>query len=471
MKKSFVGAWIIVLMLISFLASCAPGTSPTSILTALPTARKTSIPATSTPIPTHAAADSPVDIEKLDGLQIRFLHPWTGDTLDLLYQMVDQFNQTNEWGIHVIMFAPGSAARVSENVNEELANDIASNVLVAPVSLLLAIDEQHQQVVNLATYAASPSYGMESSLVSDFNKVFWNEGFVDGKLLGIPAQRSALLLVYNSTWGKELGFTAMPETEEDFREQVCVANASFKRDADTTNDGLGGWILNMDAFSVLNWLLAFGADPYSTGKFVFSTPAGQEALTYLYTLKADACAWTNRTSADAERFSRREALVYSLWMQDLDRQVEAMARAGSEDDWAVMTYPGGENGSVLTQGSSYAVLHKDAASDLAAWLFIRWLAQPAQQSRLLTAMGTLPLGSDVMTRMAGYGAENPYWLQTVRSLNQFTIPPVTADWQVIAPVLEDAAWQLWMGGTIEEGIPDVLSQMDDLAVELSERYP
>jgi len=471
LKKSFVGVWMIVLMQISFLASCAPGTPPTSIVTTAPTAETLISPATSTPTPPIAAAGLSVDIKKLDGLQIRFLHPWTGDTLALLYQMVDQFNQTNEWGIHVIMTAPGSAARVSEKINEELANDIASNVLVAPVSLLLAIDEQHQQVVDLTTYAASPSYGLDSSRVGDFNEVFWNEGLVDGKLLGIPAQRSALVMVYNSTWGKELGFTTMPETEQDFREQVCAANASFKKDADTTNDGLGGWILNMDAVSMLNWLRAFGADPYRSGEFVFSTTAGQEALTYLYTLKADACAWTNRTSADAERFSRREALVYALWMQDLDRQVEVMARAGSEDDWAVMAYPDGENGSVLTQGSSYAVLHKDAASDLAAWLFIRWLAQPAQQSRLLTAMGTLPLGSDVMTLMVDYGAENPYWLQTVRSLDQFTTPPVTADWQVIAPVLEDAAWQLWMGGIIEEGIPDVLLQMDDLAAELSERYP
>jgi hypothetical protein len=73
--------------------------------------------------------------------------------------------------------------------------------------------------------------------------------------------------------------------------------------------------------------------------------------------------------------------------------------------------------------------------------------------------------------MEEYGAEHPHWLQIVNSLTRFTTPPVNADWQVIAPVLEDAHWQLWMGGTKEDEITGLLAQMDDLAVELAERYP
>jgi len=43
--------------------------------------------------------------------------------------------------------------------------------------------------------------------------------------------------------------------------------------------------------------------------------------------------------------------------------------------------------------------------------------------------------------------------------------------RVIAPVLEDAAWQLWMTEITQEQIPEILVQMDDLAQELSERQP
>jgi len=460
-----------VIMLITGLAGCAPQPAAPADPSASPIAPGTSTPVASTTTPTPAGTDTVVDLAGLEGLQIRFLHPWTGATLDLLYQMVDQFNQTNEWGVHVIMVAPGSAAQVTERLNEELANDIASNVLVAPVNQLLAIDEKHQLVVDLSSYVSSTSFGMETTLIEDYNQVFWNEGFAEGKLFGIPAQRTALVMAYNGSLGKELGYSGIPLTLEEFRERACAANAIFKKDEDTTNDGLGGWIISSEAASVHNWLLSFGADPYQEGEYDFSTPAAQLALTYLYNLKVDACAWTNRSAADADRFAKREALVYSLWLQDLDRQVDAMARNGSEDEWEVMAYPGEENGRLLTLGSSYAVLHKDADSDLAAWLFMRWLAQPAQQARLLAAMGTLPLTSHVMTYMTDYGIDHPYWLKTVSRYTRFTTPPVDADWQVIAPVLEDAAWQVWMGGISEADIPAVLSQMDGLAVELSERYP
>ncbi len=464
-------AILMVIVFITGFAACVPQPTAVMEVTSSPTAMATTITASSTATPKPADSDLDVDIAKLEGLQIKFIHPWTGETLDLLHQMVDQFNQTNEWGIHVIMTAPGSAAMVTSRITEELANNIASNVLVAPVSQLLAIDEEHELVVDLSLYTASASYGMEASLMEDFNPIFWGEGLVNEKLVGIPAQRSALLMAYNSSWGKELGFNEVPGSIEEFREQVCAANASFRKDEDATNDGFGGWIINMDSASVHNWLLAFGADPLNDGEYSFSTPAAQKAFSYLYDLKVEACAWTNRSSTDAERFVQREALVYSLWMQDLGRQVDAMTRTDSKDQWLVMAHPGMEDGMLLTQGSSFAVLHQDAERDLAAWLFIRWLSQPAQQSRLLATQGTLPLSAAALAQMGDYGVEHPFWQQTVTKFTQYTTPPVDADWQVIAPVLEDAAWQLWMGGVSAEGLPDVLAQMDELVVELSERYP
>lgn len=471
MKKVISTASILVVIILMALVSCTPQQVPAVDVSATPTVVKTAAITATTATPIPAEPDIEVDLSKLEGLQIRFMHPWTGETLELLHRMVDQFNQTNEWGIHVIMSAPGSAAQVTAKINEELSNNIASNVLVAPVSQLLALDEKHGLVVDLSPYAGSASFAMDSSLVDDFNPTFWDEGQLGEKLYGIPAQKSALLMVFNNSWGKALGFNGAPVSVEAFRQQVCAANALFRKDEDTANDGLGGWVINSDSASVYNWLLAFGADPFSAGDFAFSTPAAQEAFTYLYDLKANACAFVNRSSTDAECFALREALVYSLWLQDLDRQVEAMTRAASEDAWTLMPYPMMDAETLLTNGSFYSVLHQDEASDLAAWLFIRWLSQPEQQARLLVTQGTLPLGRAVMAQMGDYASAHPYWQQTVGTFTRFITPPADADWQVVAPLLEDAAWQLWISGINAEGIPDVLAQMDDLALELSERYP
>ena len=56
-----------------------------------------------------------MDAAKLDDVQIRFLHPWTGETGQMVTQMIDQFNQTNQWGIFVIEVAAGPPAWCRRN--------------------------------------------------------------------------------------------------------------------------------------------------------------------------------------------------------------------------------------------------------------------------------------------------------------------------------------------------------------------
>ncbi len=463
--------FVVILLLMIGLSACAPQTVEQVESTPSPVAAATAKPGKTTPQATPETNEFNVDTSKLEGIQIYFLHPWTGETLELLTTMVDQFNQTNEWGIHVIMTAPGSASQVTSRIREEIANNTQSSVVAAPVSQLLAIEEQHELVVDLNMFLESTAYGFEKSLIEDFNTVYWDEGLVNGKRFGIPAQRSALLMAYNSSWGNELGFTTAPQTMEEFSEQACAANASFRKDEDPSDDGFGGWIINTQAATVYNWLLAFNADPFTNGNYDFSTPAAQDAFAYVHGLKLKNCAWASRNPLEADRFANREALLYTMWLQDLGRQNAAMARIGSEDKWTVTAFPGMEEGTVLTSGSSFAVLHQGAEKDLAAWLFIRWLSQPAQQAKLLTTMGTLPLGKSVLDQISAYSGQNALWQETVSKFNDFTVMPVDADWQVIAPVLEDAGWQAWMTEITAEKIPEVLEQMDDLAQELSERHP
>jgi ABC-type glycerol-3-phosphate transport system substrate-binding protein len=439
-----------------------------------PASTSTTIPAKTpvlkTPEPTSSEPEIKVDIKALDGIQIQFLHPWVGDTQTELIQMVDQFNQTNEWGIHVIMNAPGSAAMVTSKVWEEIANNNQSNIIVAPISLLLAIDENEELIVDLQPYINSPGFGLKTAEIEDYTPIFWDEDLVEGKRLGIPAQRSALLMAYNTTWAGELGFTAPPQTAEQFRNQVCAANASFRKDEDETNDGLGGWLVNTDSPVVYSWMVAFGAVPFSNDRYIFNNSADEEAFTYLLDLKTDSCAWVSRTTQDAEYFASRKALAYPLWMQDLRALDNTLQRNASEDQWTVIPWPGNDEQPVVTSGSSYAVLHNSPEEDLASWLFIRWLSQPVQQDRLLQTFGTLPLGSAVLNLIRNT-AEFPQWQTAIHYSDLFITQPVDADWQAVSPVLEDAAWQLLMTEVTAEQIPAILEQMDTLATELAERYP
>lgn len=470
LKKSFRIIIFILVFAALAITSCAPQeltpTKPAE--TIAPTQSLPSVTQTVTPAPSEF--EFGVDPGMLNKLQIQFIHPWTGAVLDELFMMVDEFNQTNEWGIHVIMSAPGSAAMVTSKTWEGIANRQPPNVLVASASFILAVDEKEDLVADLAPYVYSRAYGLSTDAIEDFSKLFWGELMVDRKRIGIPAQQSALLLAYNRTWAQELGFENSPDTEEDFRAQTCAANASFLKDGDTTNDGLGGWLVSTDPVAILSWLYAFGAEPGVDDGTQFSGAAGEAAFNYLLDLKSDSCAWVGRTAQDFAYFTNRQALAVTVWQQDLPAIARELEQAGSQDEWTLIPFTGSAGQVVTAAGTAFSVLQNSPEKDLAAWLFIRWLAQPAQQARLLTHFGTLPLSGQAETLVSQSG-QLPQWKSTVGYSKLLRLQPVDADWMVISPVLEDAGWQLLRAGIPVGQVPSLLSELDSLISELSERYP
>ena len=425
---------------------------------------------TPTMVPTANGPEFGVHPADLNELQIQFLHPWTGDVLDELIVMVDEFNQTNEWGIHVIMSAPGSAALVTDKTREGIANRQPPNVLAAPPGFLLAVDEKDGLVVDLEPYLDSQTYGKSKQEISDFTPEFWDTLKSDGARIGIPAQESALLLAYNTTWAKELGLNSLPVTPEEFKTQMCAANKSFLKDADLTNDGLGGWLINTDPVAMYSWLTAFGVDLTPGEGYIFSGEAGEAAFNYLLDLKNDSCAWVGRPAQDMAYFSNRQAFAIAVWLQDLPTLARALEQAGSQDEWTVIPFPGSAGQVVATGGTAYAVLHNDPAQDLAAWLFIRWLSQPAQQVRLLEHFGTLPVTISGEESIVKSGSI-PQLITAIKYKEFWLQQPADADWVAITPVLEDAGWQLLKTVISSEMVPGLLQEMDAVAQDLAERYP
>lgn len=461
---------ILIIIIALSVAACVPQVvTPTlAVVTTSPTQQPTHTNPTITPTPVDI--DFGVKISDLEKLQIHFMHPWTGSALDELTKMVDEFNQTNGWGIHVIMDSPGSTGMVISKTWEGIANDLAPNVLATPPSFTLAIDKRENLVLDLSPYLESASYGLTPSETSDFSPQFWNELFVGEKRIGIPAQQSALFLAYNESWANELGFEQPPVNDAEFKTQMCAANAGFLKDDDTLNDGLGGWLINTDPVAIYSWLSAFGVEPRSNDGYSFSGEAGEKAFNFLLNLKNDSCAWVGRSAQDATYFTNRQALAITVWLQDLPALKREMQSGNSKDEWTVIPFPGSEQQVVATSGIAYSVLTQDPAEDLAAWLFIRWLSQPGQQVKLLNQLGTLPLHAQVEKNMS-QALVSHQWQAVLQNREFLTLQPMDADWVVISPVLEDAGWQLLKTEMSTEKIPGVLEEIDSLTTELAESYP
>lgn len=423
-----------------------------------------------TPTPTKMP-EIKVDLQSLDGLQITFLHPWSAETGRMMDMLVDEFNQSNEWGIHVITREPGSTGMVIQTLRRENESDKPINVSAVPIHEWLYQDQAQRMVVDLNPYVYSNDYGFTKEEVLDFSPAFWKENLVEGKLFGIPAQQNGAVLFYNTSWAAVLGFEELPKSPAAIRLRLCAANATFRKDADRLNDGLGGWIISTDAGTLFSWLQGFQALDLSEPIESLTSKNGEAAFRFLFGLQKDACAWTGKMPEPYDYFATRQALAYSGTTQDIPPQMAAFERTENTDEWKVIAYPANGEPFLLTDGLSYGIFESDDEHQLASWLFIRWLSSSVNQARLLQTTASLPLGSAVMSEMQVFGREHPQWLDAVNQLPQPATLPTQSNGGIIRTVLGDAGVFLFKPEFTLEQVPELFELLDQTIQELSKRQP
>ena len=96
-----------------------------------------------------------------------------------------------------------------------------------------------------------------------------------------------LMMFYNITWLKELGFDGSPpETPDEMREMACAA-------AEANGDGTGGLIIDTGASAFAGWAFAFGGDILNEDGdgYTYNTPEVVNAMTFLKGMYDDGCAF------------------------------------------------------------------------------------------------------------------------------------------------------------------------------------
>ena len=456
--------WLISLLLFAFVFSaCQPSSIP-GVPTSTPEPGATDVlAATETP-----AAESRLGVEPeaLDGLTVDVWHPWYGVTASVFDSQVAEFNSANPWGILV-------RARGFQNYTE--LYEQASAAVHGPdrpemvVGLPEYAVEWHAQeaVVDLNPYLSDPVYGLGGAEIADFPSVFWEQDQVGDVRLGMPAQRTARLLLYNQTWASELGYDSPPATATEFQEQACKANLSMRADADPQNDGLGGWLIDTHPITALSWLLAFGGGAQESDGFRFLTPENIEAARFVKGLSEVGCAWKTQNLEPLTRFVDRSALFATASLDDLPDLARAFASAGSLDEWTVLPFPGAEGSVLVVYGSSYILFESDDAEQLAAWLFVRWLLSPENQADWVNSAGLFPLQASTMSLLADYAAGHPGWAEAVNLLPQGRTTPQLAAWRTIRVALGDGFSFMFRVDTSVGQVPTMLAQLDAIVTDLN----
>lgn len=473
---------VLVLLASAVLAACQNFSLPQGQETPLPTvtaASGTPQPVDRTPAPSATPTQTEVpehmlvNPQSLRGLEIVFWYPWSGDAVPVIESMVEEFNRENVWGVRVKARSTGGGGDLYWQVVEARATGSVPDVIAAPPDLLHFWNTQ-QMVADLTDYESNLDWGLSAAEIADFYPVFYEQDQSAGRQIAIPAERSAKVLFYNTTWARELGFEQPPATPAEFERQACAAAQALLMDPGRENDGLGGWIVNRDSMTILSWMAAFGASPSAEtgGALRFNTRESTEAFTYLRDLYDRGCAWISRDPLPYDYFATRRALFYAGSLDQIRAQVWAMTRANNSDQWGPVAFPSQDGEPALVaSGFSYGILRSMPERQLASWLFIRHMLLTRNQVRLVEVNHTLPVSQSAQAALSNFASRNPEWAAALKlvpdAVKAARVPGV---WWAASGVLEDATWQMLQ---VLTPVPadTILEQADEVVHEMLEHAP
>ncbi len=457
---------IAILLFVFIFSACTPTTTDSNTQTPRPSATPNAEDAKT---PTPEASQLGVEKDALRGKQVNVWHPWFGAQASLFESQVAQFNTENEWGIVVVAESKNNYNEIFSQTSAALENSSAPQIVIALPEHALAWGDD---VTDLNPYVHDPEFGMSALEMSDFANVIWRQDEVDGKRFGAPAQRTARFILYNSTWARQLGFDSPPQNSSEFKAQACAAHDALTKDSDSNNDSLGGWLIDSDAHTALSWMLAFDGSAQEENGYRFLAPGNIAAFKYLKALQQKSCAWVASPDLSVyDRFAARQALFATASLEEFPDQARAFFAASNSDDWVALPFPGAERDALVVYGSSFIVFNSDAETQLASWLFIRWMLSSETQADWVRTTGLFPLRSSTFDLLADYSADHPQWAGAVTYLSEGDVTPQLSSWRLVRVMLEDGFRDMFDSirhPDLTEGqVPLILKQMDDTAEELS----
>jgi ABC-type glycerol-3-phosphate transport system substrate-binding protein len=460
-------ACIALLSTLFIFSACKPSIpSETSTRTPRPNATENASEA-NTPVP--AVSSLNVEKEALRGVQIKVWHPWFGAEASLIEAQIAKFNTENEWGIVVSAESKGNYSELFSQTEAALEDSTYPQIVIAFPEHAL---EWQDHVVDLAPYVNDPLYGFNPSEISDFPTVIWDQDEMDSKRFGMPAQRTARFILYNQSWARELGFDSPPATSSEFEEQACAAHKALGSDEDPNNDALGGWLIDTNAMTPLSWMIAFGGGVQEEKGYRFLTPGNIAAFKYVKVLQQKNCAWVASPDlSPSDRFASRQALFATASLEDLPDQARAFSAANHTDEWTVLKFTGDEHDALVVYGSSFIMFESDDVTQLASWLFIRWILSAENQARWVQSTGLFPLRDSMMPLLADYSASHAQWAEAVKLLPQGENTPQLASWRLVRTMLEDGFRDMFdtiRHPDLTDGqVPLILRRMDETAEDLN----
>jgi len=460
---------VLILVLALFAASCqAPVEEP---VVEEPAAEE---PVAEEPIdegPCAPAADGPLAGVDPRGQTVVWWHNHDNDSrVEFLAKYIAEFNATNECGITVEDQHQGGYNDIRDKMNAGIATGELPGLVVGYQNDQ-AFYALADGLADMNQYIDDPTWGLGDEK-SDYFSSLLDQGVhaaFDGARLGFPPNRSMLMMFYNITWLKELGFDGSPpETPEQLREMACAA-------ADANGDGTGGLIVDTGASAIAGWTFAFGGSILNEAGdgYTYNSDGAVAAITFLKGLYDEGCAFIFDGYPNPA-FAARQAIFTtgsSSGMPYYGGDVATVAEEnGTEpDEWSVGALPHTTaEPSQNIYGGDVMIPSTTPEIQLASWIFVKYYTSPEVQAEWVKASNYFPTRAGTSEFLGDYMSENPQWAAASELLPFGTFEPQLISYQGVRDAAEQAFNAILQGADIMETLDGLTTEANELQAELLE---
>ncbi len=388
---------------------------------------------TSAPLPQK----SPDEVDP-QGQTVVFWYQHTRERETALQEMIAQFNQQNPHGIQV----KGEYAGTYSHIYNKMLVGLQGGSLP---QLVVAYQNQAQVyysadgLVDLGPYMSSAKWGLTPEARADYVESFLEQDRMRGVQMAFPPNRSMEILYYNADWLRELGSDHPPKNWEEFARLCRQAKAQpFSKAANQQR--AVGYLLDVDASRLASMVFSRGGDFMNPAQTVynFDQPEIRDALQQLVELKKDgAVEVLTETNGDTKEFGSGQ-LLFTIGSSSGLPFYKKAVNAGPKFAWGVAAVPyAGDHPVVNVYGASVALCRTTAEQQLAAWLFLKWFTEPAQQARWVRISGYFPARRSAAAELQDYFAENPHFQVAYALLDYGKTEPTAPGYETVRRLIQN----------------------------------
>jgi ABC-type glycerol-3-phosphate transport system substrate-binding protein len=405
-----------------------------------------------------------------DGLvEIDYWHRQTGESANQLQRLAEKFNKEYEGQIRVTPVAQGDIQELRQKVQSAAQGGGLPGALMAD-DYDVTLYAFSGITVPLESYMQHSEYGLTQQELDAFlpDQINRHElQIYSGHTMAFPQAFSAFATFWNAKALQRAGFDGPPKTWQEFPDHL--------RAVSDANKGMSGWYISGAGDRFISTMLTYSVpwikDNYQESNF--DAPEALEIMTWWKQLYDEGL--LDFPSGDVQNLFASSRCAYFM-----DSSANAPNFRGLIEDfpWDARMPPQGEDNKEFeteTYGPVNVVPKSDRESQLAGWLWLKWLTNPDPQADWVEVSGYFPSTRSAVqgTGLQSYYEQNPTAGKLFEEVapQAHILPPHPALAEVRGRIVADAVDAVMTDRlSTEEGIERMKAESDEAISSASRSY-